>query len=574
MERPEGSSAVTFLAENHGISCIDTLLEEPVTMIVDSSTAICVVKESIVSNRAQIKMYVKQLTQLVNKFSCLWIIVIQDIEGGTGMADLYTAISRFPIDVIVRHILSPTEISSDDYGTMMGKDIAEMIQLICDDTANAICLSNNLLREHFVSRDFLIGLISGDSAFIEHCDFLQLFPSINFYSAAQILSVTTLKIISQYLPDKISALGELLSLSPPINDVFLNPFFILFTKHCGLERTINQNAIREIDENSIVDMNNNDYYRESNYDMNISLPVPSINPLSRINSQAPQLHHNHQESMVHGRQYGQYPTQVEEPGPQSWNGPETYDYDSEQEFGPRSTKYQNSNAVDYSYEENLVGSELGQGANQFDRHESYADRNGYRDNSEFYDDDSDGNYGTNGRSQENSFRRDNDNYGKGRYGGTSSNNESNYNNGSHTRGDYTDEGDSSIHQQTQQNQGKRRRTNDTQPYHQAGEGQQRQQQYVQRYEQGGGQHGQHFEDGRGQHRQNAPIPRSDSRPYQQQQEDNGQQQQNKSRRTDRRHQHQPQQQQVQQLHQQPTQQQYNAAGRIQDPRVFNMTDRY
>jgi hypothetical protein len=40
-----GGSVVSLLAENHGISCIDVNLEDPVTVIVDNVTAICLTDE-------------------------------------------------------------------------------------------------------------------------------------------------------------------------------------------------------------------------------------------------------------------------------------------------------------------------------------------------------------------------------------------------------------------------------------------------------------------------------------------------------------------------------------------------
>lgn len=223
MENAESSLTISTLAERYGILCLDTLLEDPVTFIIDSATAICVVGANLIGHRHTLKEFVKQLTLLVYKFTCIWIIVNyhyhdsdsakESREGGfrdegVAMMQLYAAISRFPVDVIVRSIASsdePPSRSSRD--TKMGELLAKLVYHICNDTANVVCVRENILRETFVSRNFLTSLLSMNSfAFTEHCDFLQQFPSLNFYSAAQILTVTTLQDIANHLPDKINAL--------------------------------------------------------------------------------------------------------------------------------------------------------------------------------------------------------------------------------------------------------------------------------------------------------------------------------------------------------------------------------
>ena len=252
MELPEGSVAINVLADIYGISCIDVPVEPPVTVIVDSCTGVCVVDEDVLCNREELKVFVKMLTRLVYKFTCIWIIIVSRYNEkgvwtgtGEGMTNLYTAISRFPIDIIVRGVAGPR--SNDLIGTVdlsIGERLASMIHIICNDTANAVCLSRDLLREHFVSREFLISLLTGDSRiFTGHCQFLETFPSINFYSAAQILSSMTLQQIAQHLPDKINVLKEALTFVPPISDVCFDSFFTLCTLHCGVQGDLSNKII-------------------------------------------------------------------------------------------------------------------------------------------------------------------------------------------------------------------------------------------------------------------------------------------------------------------------------------------
>jgi hypothetical protein len=265
LELSEGSWAITTLAEKYGITCIDTLLNDPVTAIVDGSTAICVVEEGIVGQVSLLKEFVKLMTTLVYKYSCIWIIIIsrngdedaarrdgREGELETGMRNLYTAISRFPITVVVRSIMerdseaphATSNTSTDTWtGSVVGAQLAGMIHLICNDIANAVCIAHNILRERFVSRDFLKALLGRDSiAFAEQCDFLQLFPSLNFYTAAQILSNVSLKRIAEHLPERISALKQALQFVPPIDAACLESAFALFTVHCGLQRSVGRSA--------------------------------------------------------------------------------------------------------------------------------------------------------------------------------------------------------------------------------------------------------------------------------------------------------------------------------------------
>ena len=274
MELSDGSWAITILAENYGISCTDTLLQAPVTAIVDGSTAVCVVEEGVVGEVSSLKGFVKQLTSLVHCFSCIWIIIISrrgddDEEtarrGGqegaveAGMGNLCTAISRFPVRVVVRSIAESTSTAlqpatdkdadaaiktGTGTGTTVGAQLAEMIHLVCNDTANSVCIAQNILRERFVSREFLTALQgNGSFAFAEQCDFLQLFASLNFYTAAQILSILSLKQIAEHLPERASVLKQALQFVPPIDAACLDSAFALFTVHCGLQRSTGRGAV-------------------------------------------------------------------------------------------------------------------------------------------------------------------------------------------------------------------------------------------------------------------------------------------------------------------------------------------
>jgi hypothetical protein len=71
----EGAVVVSLLTENHGIACIDVNLEDPITVIVDNVTAICLIDEESISDRSTLKNFLKQIAQLVFKFKRIWILI-------------------------------------------------------------------------------------------------------------------------------------------------------------------------------------------------------------------------------------------------------------------------------------------------------------------------------------------------------------------------------------------------------------------------------------------------------------------------------------------------------------------
>jgi hypothetical protein len=66
-------------------------------------------QESI-SNRPTLKNFLKQIAQLVFKFKRIWILIrsssnLRKEDKVAGFISLFTSISKYPIDVIVRHVV-------------------------------------------------------------------------------------------------------------------------------------------------------------------------------------------------------------------------------------------------------------------------------------------------------------------------------------------------------------------------------------------------------------------------------------------------------------------------------------
>ena len=78
------------LHQSHGIVCLDAPLEEPVSMIIDTSTCVCILTIPTVLERPALKQFVKQLTSLCWKFSTIWLVITAtdqqhyDRDGGEG----------------------------------------------------------------------------------------------------------------------------------------------------------------------------------------------------------------------------------------------------------------------------------------------------------------------------------------------------------------------------------------------------------------------------------------------------------------------------------------------------------
>ena len=161
-----------------------------------------------IAQRATLKGFIKQISQITFKFKRLWIIVeqhnnppttqpaithpstthpptthppipINPTLEATGMASLYSSLSQFPLEIVVR--LIPTSA------------LSTLFFSACNETAKSVCVARDCLRSSFTTRPYFTPLRSAGVegvqgiAFLEHCAFLQQFPTINYFFAAQLL---------------------------------------------------------------------------------------------------------------------------------------------------------------------------------------------------------------------------------------------------------------------------------------------------------------------------------------------------------------------------------------------------
>jgi hypothetical protein len=106
-------SLLTLVSANHGIISLDCPLEPPLAMIVDAATGVMVIDLQHVLDRPTLKAFIRQLTLITFKFKRLWIVVEEPIPDGpvpapnaalsaAGMVSLFSSISQFPLDIVVR----------------------------------------------------------------------------------------------------------------------------------------------------------------------------------------------------------------------------------------------------------------------------------------------------------------------------------------------------------------------------------------------------------------------------------------------------------------------------------------
>ena len=169
---------VTALQENHNISCIDCPLEFPITFIIDEFTAISIVDFTAIT----IKVYIKGLAKCAYKFQNIWILVILSSICDDSMSLLFQSVSQFPADCIIR--------------TVRSEIVGDFVNKIYHETASSRAISSDnmsvLSDFRTRARSFIENVISNPVS-ASHCEFLQLFPTINLFIACKLLSNNSIR---------------------------------------------------------------------------------------------------------------------------------------------------------------------------------------------------------------------------------------------------------------------------------------------------------------------------------------------------------------------------------------------
>ncbi len=217
---------MSHLCQQHGISSLDFSLEEPVSFIIDDITCVCIanITYSITSTQ-ELKNYVLKLSRLVHKWSTIWVIIYNPAESNSRSASyhqkiietykigLFKAVSRFPSRIIIREVHIET-------------NLCALIYHICVQTSREYCIKMDCLREKFIDRQYFS---ARDFHFEEMCEFLQFFPTINFYQAYLLLHHFGMYSLAITDPDHILAILK------QIPKTSIHGLCTLLHRHIGIE---------------------------------------------------------------------------------------------------------------------------------------------------------------------------------------------------------------------------------------------------------------------------------------------------------------------------------------------------
>lgn len=211
----EHPRVVSRLSSEYLIQSVDVQLQEPVTAIVDTVTAISVVSLEVMQQDDLFRRYIKQLSAVCFKFDRIYLLLLIDIDCGLGiigeqlgtrpsalsdrLVQIYLAIIKFPAAVSVVQC----ELPVDDYGKR-SEAIAHAVMSICRQahrnasrvfsaTAGAL---NDSASSRYTSRPHLLSFHTASPEVTSHCEFLQRCPTINYYVAILLLRDSTIRALA------------------------------------------------------------------------------------------------------------------------------------------------------------------------------------------------------------------------------------------------------------------------------------------------------------------------------------------------------------------------------------------
>jgi hypothetical protein len=146
--------------------------------MVDGSTGVSIMFEPQLNDAVSLRSYLLQLTKVAFKYLRIWIVVVSKAmdTGSASYSTLLQSISNFPCEVNVR--------------LTTAHRMAYVVRSVSDEVAKSAARYEGLLRDDAGMAVTLNRL--SEPLFSAHTEFLQLFPSINFWVAAAMLSTSTL----------------------------------------------------------------------------------------------------------------------------------------------------------------------------------------------------------------------------------------------------------------------------------------------------------------------------------------------------------------------------------------------
>ena len=205
---------VSRLSSEYRIQSVDVQLQEPVTAIVDTVTAISVVSLEVMQQDDLFRRYIKQLSSVCFKFDRVYLLLL--IDRGLGsfigeqhgtrlsalsdrLVQIYMAVIKFPAAVSVVQC----ELPVDDHGNCSDA-IAHAVMSICRQAhRNAsrvfsvtVGALNDYASSRYTSRPHLQSFHTASPEVTSHCEFLQRCPTINYYVAILLLRDSTIRTLA------------------------------------------------------------------------------------------------------------------------------------------------------------------------------------------------------------------------------------------------------------------------------------------------------------------------------------------------------------------------------------------
>ena len=197
----EDGSIITQLALE-GIQCVDCALQPPIHFIIDILTGLSILFETQLHDSQFLRKYILQLTTNAFKFRRIWIIILGNYSSSNSSAyfQFILCLSSFPCEVVVR------------WGQT--RRFAALMASVIDMAVQCVAVEEGRLKGEFFNREFLNNV--NTPLFAARCEFLQLFPSINFFAAAYLLSKWDISCLLGSSHDE-TLLGLPTSLAPSVS---------------------------------------------------------------------------------------------------------------------------------------------------------------------------------------------------------------------------------------------------------------------------------------------------------------------------------------------------------------------
>lgn len=170
------------LQDQYDVRCFDCPLAPPVDFVVDRYTAIALLPAAGYLDRSAMTDFIRLLSSQAFKYTTMWILLLDDVEVPSSAEALARikfmhSLSNFPAQVVVRSIFS-----DDRRGSLRGfdREVAAHVQRARGAPEEWPVDATHMNRVMADAWD-------SNATFRSQCEYLQLFPTMNFFLAVELL---------------------------------------------------------------------------------------------------------------------------------------------------------------------------------------------------------------------------------------------------------------------------------------------------------------------------------------------------------------------------------------------------